>query len=103
MGSKNEKGNDKPEIPEENKRHTIVFLEEAAKRFPLLRKENMAIKFIPSAPTNIDCKVYPLNREETNWLITQVGKELDMGYIKPESLPITLPTFLVLKKQPGQY
>jgi hypothetical protein len=63
----------------------------------------MAIKFIPGAPTNIDCKVYPLNRDETNWLITQIRKELDMGYIKPGSSPITLPTFLVPKKQPGQY
>jgi hypothetical protein len=63
----------------------------------------MAIKFIPGAPTNINCKVYPLNRDETNWLIAQIGKELDMGYIKPGSSPITSPTFLVPKKQPGQY
>jgi hypothetical protein len=63
----------------------------------------MAIKFIPGAPSNIDCKVYLLNRDETNWLIAQIGKELDMGYIKPEGSPITSPTFLVPKKQPGQY
>jgi hypothetical protein len=101
--AKNEKGNDKPEIPEEYKRHAIVFSEKAAKRFPPSHKENMSIKFIPGAPTNIDCKVYPLNRNETNWLIAQIGKELDMGYIKPGSSPITSPTFLVPKKQPGQY
>jgi hypothetical protein len=100
---KNEKGNDKPEIPKEYKRHAIVFSEEARKQFPPSHKENMAIKFIPGAPTNIDCKVYPLNRDESNWLIMQIGKELDMGYIKPGSSPITSPTFLVPKKQPGQY
>jgi hypothetical protein len=101
--AKNEKANNEPEIPDEYKRHAIIFSEQAAKRFPPSREENMAIKFISGAPTNIDCKVYPLNRDETNWLITQIGKELDMGYIKPESSPITSPTFLVPKKQPGQY
>ena len=76
-----EKGKQKEsQIPEEYKWHKIVFSKEAAKRFPPLCDENMKIKFIPGAPTNLDCKVYPLNREELNWMIKRIGEELDMGY-----------------------
>jgi hypothetical protein len=55
--AKNEKGNDEPEIPEEYRWHATVFSEEAAKQFPPSCKESMAIKFIPGALSNIDCKV----------------------------------------------
>jgi len=63
----------------------------------------MKIKFIPGAPTNLDCKVYPLNHEELNWMIKRIGEELDMGYIKEGNSPIVSSTFTVLKKQPGQF
>ena len=74
---KDDKGEAVPQILEEYKCHAIIFSEEAAKRFPPSREENMKIKFIPGAPTNIDCKVYPLNHNELNWMIGQIGKELD--------------------------
>jgi hypothetical protein len=50
-----------PQIPKEYEQHKVVFSEEAAKRFPPSREENIKIKFILDAPTNLDCKVYPLN------------------------------------------
>jgi len=63
----------------------------------------MKIKFIPRAPTNLDCKVYPLNHKELNWMIKRIGEELDMGYIKEGNFPIMSPTFTVPKKQLGQF
>jgi len=99
-----EKGKQKePQIPEEYERHKIVFSEEAAKRFPPSHDENMKIKFIPGAPMNLDCKVYPLNQDELNWMIKRIGEELDMGYIKEGNSPIVSPTFTIPKKQPGQF
>ena len=53
-----------PVIPKQYQRYADVFSEELAKRFPPSRDENMNIKFIPGAPTNLDCKIYPLNAEE---------------------------------------
>jgi hypothetical protein len=53
-----------PEIPPEYQWHTTVFLEEAAKRFPLARPEDHTIKLKPDAPTTINCKVYPLSHQE---------------------------------------
>src|SRR6266850_324139 len=61
------------------------------------------MKFIPGAPTNLDCKVYPLNHKELNWMIKRIGEELDMGYIKEGNSLIVSPTFTIPKKQPGQF
>ena len=52
-----------PKIPQQYQHYKNVFSEEKAKRFPLSRDENINIKFIPGAPTNLDCKIYPLNAE----------------------------------------
>ena len=99
-----EKGKQKePQIPEEYEWHKIVFSKEAAKQFPPSCNENIKIKFIPEAPTNLDCKVYPLNRDELNWMIKRMGEELDMGYIKEGDSPIVSLTFTVPKKQPGHF
>ena len=51
-------------IPEEYQRHAKVFSDEKAKRFPPEREEGMSIKLSPDAPTIINCKVYPLLRDE---------------------------------------
>ena len=41
-----------------------VFSKEKAKRFPPFRDKNMNIKFVPGAPTNLNCKIYPLNAKK---------------------------------------
>ena len=63
----------------------------------------MSIKFVPGAPANLDCKIYPLNAEERAWMIKQIGEELDQNFIKEGTSPIVSPTFLVPKKQKGDY
>jgi hypothetical protein len=55
-------------IPEEYRRHTKVFSEEEAKRFPPNREENMTIKLKPDAPDVINCKIYPLTKDERELL-----------------------------------
>ena len=45
-------------IPAKYRRHKQVFSEEASKRFPPKRSEDMTIKFHPGAPKCINCKVY---------------------------------------------
>jgi hypothetical protein len=55
-------------IPEEYRRHTKVFLEEEAKHFLPDREENMTIKLKPDAPDVINCKIYPLTKDERELL-----------------------------------
>jgi hypothetical protein len=52
------------EIPSQFRRHTVVFSEEAAKCFPLLRPEDHVINLREDAPTTINCKTYKLTIEE---------------------------------------
>ena len=51
-------------IPEEYRRHAKVFSDEEAKCFPPEREEDMGIKLTSDTPTTINCKVYPLSRDE---------------------------------------
>jgi hypothetical protein len=43
-------------------KHWKVFDEEHAKCFSPSQTENICIKFIPNAPGELDCKIYPLNQ-----------------------------------------
>jgi hypothetical protein len=44
------------EVPEEYRRHTIVFSEEAAHRFPLSQPEDHTIQLKSDVPDMIKCK-----------------------------------------------
>ena len=69
-----------------------------AQRFPLKRREDMAIELLPGAPTSINCKIYPLNSKETKILKEFLEEEEKKGYITPGSSPYTAPVFFVGKK-----
>ena len=88
----------KTELPKEYQKHWKVFSESRAQRFPPERGESMAIKLLPNAPTSINCKVYPLNKKETDTLRKFLTEEEEKGYIKQGSLPYTAPIFFVGKK-----
>ena len=49
---------------EEYQRHSRIFDKEAAKMFPPSRPEDHAIHLKPGAPSEINCKVYPLTKQE---------------------------------------
>jgi hypothetical protein len=79
-----------------------LFDEEAAKQFPPSRIEDMKIPLHPDAPKTINCKIYPLNREEENYVREFLLKEEAKGYIYPGPSPITSPTFVREKKEDGE-
>jgi hypothetical protein len=83
----------KDELPEEYRRHWKVFDEEAAKRFPPSRIEDMKITLHPDAPRTINCKVYPLTRKEEQYVWEFLKEEEEKGYIYPGVSPIVSPTF----------
>ena len=58
----------------------------------------MNIEFKPGAPAVINCKVYPLNKKETDILREFLNEEEQKGYIKAGSLQYTSPVFFVGKK-----
>jgi hypothetical protein len=80
-----------------------VFDEEHVKCFPLSQTENMSIKFIPNAPEELDCKIYPLDQQELETLCTYLAEELTKGFIKDGSSSYTSPTFYISKKDKREY
>ncbi len=62
--------NEAPMLPLEYQRHGKVFSEEGAKRFPPKRDGELTIPLMPDIPKVLDCKVYPLTKEERDLLCT---------------------------------
>jgi len=53
---------------------------------------------MPDIPKVLDCKVYPLTKEERDLLRTFLTEEEEKGYIYPGSSPYTAPVFFIGKK-----
>ena len=85
-------------VPEEYKRHAKVFSEKESLRFSPKWEEDMTIPLKVDAPDVINCKVYPLTREEWGLLETLLAKELELGRIKEGPSPYTLPVYFINKK-----
>jgi hypothetical protein len=85
-------------IPEEYRQHTKVFSEEEAKCFPLDREENMTIKLKDDAPDIINCKIYPLMKEERELLQKWILDKEALGRIYVGSSPYTAPVYFIGKK-----
>jgi hypothetical protein len=58
----------------------------------------LKIEFLPGAPKELDCKVYPLSRMEQDQLRIFLTEEEDKGYIYKGSSPYTALVFLIGKK-----
>jgi len=85
-------------LPIEYQQHRRVFDEECAKRFPLERDSKLEIPLLPNTPKVLDCKVYPLIREERDLLQTFLVEEQDKGYIYLGSSPYATLVFFISKK-----
>jgi hypothetical protein len=85
-------------IPEEYRQHAKVFSEEEAKRFPPDREENMTIKLKDDAPDVINCKIYPLTKDERELLQKWILDEEALGRIYAGSSPYTAPVYFIGKK-----
>jgi len=86
------------DIPREYRRHWRIFDETLAEQYPPQRSEDLRIKLHEGVPKTINCKVYPLNRQETDILQAFLAEEERKGYIVPGNLPYTTPVFFVGKK-----
>jgi hypothetical protein len=91
------------QIPLKYQEHWKVFDEEHAKRFPPSHIENMRINFIPNAPGELDCKIYPLNQQELETLRKYLAEELAKGFIEDRNSPYMSLTFYIPKKDKGEY
>ena len=86
------------DIPKEYKHHACIFSKSATQALPPLCKENFTINLKPEAPTELMCKVYPLNQPEKEELRKNLEKDHAKGFIKDGSSPYTVPIFFILKK-----
>src|SRR5712671_6143765 len=86
------------DIPISYQKHWRVFSEEGAKRLPPHRKEDMMIKLKNDAPAQLDCKVYPLTKRETEVLHQSLKEDLAKGYIRHGTSSYISPVFFIGKK-----
>ncbi len=86
------------QIPEEYQRHSKVFDEREADRFPPKREEDHAINLKEDAPAVLDCKIYLLSHDQDIELTSFLGEHLCKGYIRESKSPYAAPFFFIKKK-----
>jgi len=89
------------QIPEEYQRHSKVFDEKEANRFPPKREEDHAINLKEDAPAVLDCKIYLLSHDQDTKLTKFLGEHLRKGYIQ-ESKSLYAMLFFFIKKKDGK-
>jgi hypothetical protein len=85
-------------LPPEYQEFARLFNDEAADRFPPSREWDHAIDLKPGAPDALDCKVYPMTRDEDTALKKFLDEMVAKGYICPSKSPYASPFFFVKKK-----
>jgi len=94
-----EHGKEEVTLLEEFKRHTALFLDEEANKFPPAHGDgDHKIILMDTAPTHFNCKVYLLSRDEQEAENKFIDKNLEKGYIAPSDSPYGFSTFMVPKK-----
>ena len=86
------------DIPTPYLDHKAVFSEEEARRMPPSRDKDMQITFKEGAPSQLDCKVYPLTKKETEVLRQSIKEDLQKGYIHHGTSSFVSPIFFIPKK-----
>jgi hypothetical protein len=85
-------------LPPECQEFARLFNDEAADRFPPSREWDHTIDLKPGAPDTLDCKVYPMTRDEDMALKKFLNEMVAKGYIHPSKSPYASPFFFVKKK-----
>ena len=85
-------------LPPEYAKFTSLFNEEASHHLPSSRPWDHAINFVKDAPKFLNCKIYPMTREEDQALKTFLDEQLKKGYIRPSISPYASPFFFIKKK-----
>jgi hypothetical protein len=80
-----------------------VFSEEEAKWFPPDRGQfNVSIRLKKDAPEQLNCKIYPLTKQEDEALRKYLDEELEKGFIVEGASPYTSPVFFIAKKESNE-
>ena len=87
-----------PTLPVWYQRHVWLFSEDAAKRFPPSRPEDLAVWLKLGAPDTINCKVYPLARNEIQAAAEFTSKNMELGRIRKVNSAWGSPFFFIKKK-----
>ncbi len=85
-------------VPEHYRSFRDLFAKESFDELPERRTWDHAIELIPNAKSTLDCKVYPLNRNEQEQLDKFLDENLETGRIRPSKFPFASPFFFVKKK-----
>ncbi len=85
-------------LPKEYQDHRKVFSEEEAERLPPHQVEDMEINLKEGAPTELDCRTYPLSNKERKVLHNELDKDIAKGFIKHRTSSYVSPVFFVPKK-----
>ncbi len=75
-----------------------LFAKENFDALPEQKPWDHAIELVPNAKSTLDCKVYPLNRNEQEQLNKFLDENLESGQICPSKSPFASPFFFIKKK-----
>ncbi len=84
-------------IPAHYLGHREVFEKETFDELPKRGPWDHTIELVPGAKP-VDCKIYPLNRDEQMQLDAFLKENLDMGRIRSSKSPMASPFFFIKKK-----
>jgi hypothetical protein len=81
-------------LPAEYQNHACIFNQNLTAHFPPNRAKNFTIMLKLNAPDHLDCKVYPLNKRETEVACSKIQEGLKEGPSPFQSL-----VFFIAKKE----
>ena len=85
-------------VPEEYHEYEDVFTKKDFDELPPHRPWDHAIELLPGTEQRLDCKIYPLSRDEQEQLDEFLEEQLRTGRIRPSQSPMASPFFFVKKK-----
>ncbi|SJL11309.1 uncharacterized protein ARMOST_14712 [Armillaria ostoyae] len=85
-------------VPSDYRSFRDLFSKESFDELPERRPWDHAIELVPNAKSTLDCKVYPLNRNEQEQLDKFLDENLESGRITESKSPFASPFFFVKKK-----
>ncbi|SJL14064.1 uncharacterized protein ARMOST_17517 [Armillaria ostoyae] len=85
-------------VPPDYRSFRDLFSKENFDELPERKPWDHAIELVPNAKSTLDCKVYPLNRNEQEQLDKFLNENLESGRITESKSPFASPFFFVKKK-----
>ncbi len=85
-------------VPEHYHSFRDLFSKENFDELPERKSWDHAIELVPNVKSTLDCKVYPLNRNEQEQLNKFLDENLESGRICPSKSPFASPFFFIKKK-----